>query len=261
LDLEKVMSTRLTVFAVDMEVFGRVVEMPLWHLLVEVRKQLATEEAAQLCILGMESQYLVKDGKFLWVRDVNGKRLDTWVTEPALREVPELQQGFRQFVSTGSSGHVKLLLQYLQFIDGRRFAQTLTEGLSPSWLRGVLHVARRDWKEMPWFVELERYIERMLKLGPGILSTGERVQPIPSGFAVFPEDNIDTVMSVLQEEEFARLLELFEMLMRMDVRYEAPIRFNTGAEDWTAWVRTSMEQFLRARSFGMERPGLIAFGG
>jgi len=247
------MGTRLNAFAVDMEVFGQVVEMPLWRLLQEMSK----DQGSKIGFLQFPTEpygvNYVREGRIL--RSAGGSVEEVAVDRLGANHF--FQQRFKDYAARMPGGVVNFLLRDLPRMNSRMYVHLVTEGYRVGWMGSLLDAAEQVLHHTVWLSRLQVLFGKILQQKSR--QSGGKVTeatPLPADFPVMPDPNQDFEMAYLSEAEFHELLQIFSILRDARATFEDPC---LDTEEWTEFVYGRIAEFMRVPALGLKNLGIITF--
>ena len=260
------MGIRIEAYAVDVAAFGRLLERPLWRILLDL-SQTPQGDDILFNVDRPTARYAVIRGRGI-VRWTHHDDDASWsdVGEGELPGVPDLQQPLRDYVAGGSSFDLSFLLHDHPFVDGARYAREVTSGYKRWWIGSLLAAARGLWGATPAFIELAGYLARILRrwdCGFPLEPHDAAVIPAPPTFPVVPADDADNWMAVFDESETRRLVELLHLLMQSQPTFGRPPldKLPDDETDWQDYVSGMAGRFLEVPRFELPNLHLVTFIG
>lgn len=258
------MGIYLNAFAVDVDSFNRLLDLPLWQAFLEVKRRKTSEDILfSVFFPEGKTRYAINSNRQV-VRIVHtGARSSCIFEDDQLATVADLQQPLRAKLATESSYELAWLLRAEPTVDGAPCAREITSGYRPWWIASVLATARAAWGSGRLYTELAGYCARLLR--------GHRYYeplelhadpPNPADFPIVPAEDVDYQMAVLNEFDCLHCIELLQKLMASEVPFALPRPDDSAdAAQWDEWVRGMVNRFLAIPELGLTSVHLVSFIG
>jgi len=261
------MGIHIDAHAIDVAALQRVLERPLWSILLDLSDPNSTSLGEDILFNAfdqgaVERYHVMPDRRVVLVLRGGERRL---VPRESLAEVPFLRQTTRQYLSDpeGSPLCLLFLLRDLPATDGYRYAWEITSGHRRWWIGSALHAAElADRLNSAEFQELAGYFARILS-GHDCGYTLESQAPRPYSREFPVVFDPDSRLAVFDEPECRRLIRLLDRLMDSRPRFDCPPELLRPGEDpdWTDYVADVVNQFRSIRSLPLPNLRLVTFIG
>ena len=263
------MSTRITVFAVDIVAFAEFLRRPLWRVLVDARRTAPETEVMfsvwkgpRLSPWGGPSQHygITKDRR-LYHSYGTGRSESRCITDDEAAADPQLQESVGDYLPTQSTFGLEFLLYDLNEVHHAEFIHEVSRGDRRYWIGSLLGTAHELWHNTPPFRELAGYFARILRGHDCFFPVKPHEKlSAPADFPVIPQDDGQPGMAAFDEAESTRLIELLDMVVQCEPTFRPPPLWTSSADiDWDSWVREMASACLAVHDLHLPNMNLVTF--